>query len=272
MKPLALVLDGAPVPADAPAFSPLERGLLYGDGLFETIAVHAGVALDAAAHRARLEASCRALGFPLPPDWSEPIARCLEASGGRAGVVRVTWTRGAASARGYAPSPEDGPGRLLVAAFEPPPPVDGVRAASVRGLCAGDLARHKTTSALARVVALGRAREAGAREAILLDDAGRVLEASSSNVFAVRNGEVVTPPKTRPLLPGLARARALAWTGGREADLSVEDLAGADEAFLTNAVVGAVALLAIDGHALGEPGPVTRDVIARDRAWRRAQS
>ena len=134
MKPLALVLDGALISVDAPAFPPTERGLLYGDGLFETFAASAGRALDADRHFARLRRSCAALGFPEPVAWDDALALCLEAAGKDARALRVTWTRGQASARNYAPTAADGPPRLLVAAYPAPPDrTSGVRAALVRG-------------------------------------------------------------------------------------------------------------------------------------------
>jgi branched-subunit amino acid aminotransferase/4-amino-4-deoxychorismate lyase len=134
VKPLALVLDGALISVDAPAFPPTERGLLYGDGLFETFAASAGRALDADRHFARLRRSCAALGFPEPVAWDDALALCLEAAGKDARALRVTWTRGQASARNYAPTAADGPPRLLVAAYPAPPDrTSGVRAALVRG-------------------------------------------------------------------------------------------------------------------------------------------
>lgn len=271
--PLALVLDGAFVRSDRAAFLPVERGLLYGDGLFETLPVEHGVVLEAARHEARLLASCGALGMPPPPPgtWNAGIAQCLSVAGRDAGVVRVTWTRGPAAARSYAPSPGDGPGRLLVAAFPSPPArAEGVRAALVSGLAPGDLARHKTLSAMGFVVAAARAQAAGADEAILLDQAGNVLEAAGSNVFAVRAGRVSTPPATRPILPGIGRARALEALAAQEADLTAEELTQADEVFLTNAVIGAVAVVAIDGRPIGSgtPGAVARSLLEQHRAWR----
>ena len=265
MNPLAVVLDGEIVPHDRPAFAPLERALLYGDGLFETMAAAHGRVLELGAHRARLEASCTALGFATPPSWDDAIALCLRAAGPTAGVVRVTWTRGMAFTRGYAPRPEDGPPRLLVLAYPAPPSIAGVRAISLTAPALGELARHKTTSALGRIVALQRARARGAQEALLLDEDGCVLEASSSNVFAVIDGEVRTPPASRPILPGLSRVRTIAWTNAAERDLTVEDVRTASEVFITSSVVGAIPIVELDGTKL-EAGPVARDVLARDRA------
>jgi branched-chain amino acid aminotransferase len=273
VKPLALVLDGGLIAPDRAAFLPSERGLLYGDGLFETMAVEQGTAVDAERHAERLIASCRALGLsePATETWEQSLARCLAAAGPEAGAVRVTWTRGHGTVRGYAPASQDGPPRLLVAAY-PAAPVrdDGVRAALLTGLSPGDLARHKTLSAMVYVVAAARAHAQGADEAILVDGEGHVLEAGGSNVFAVRRGRAVTPPLTRPILPGLTRARILAELPASEEELPAAKLARSEELFLTNAVAGVVPVVALDGNPIGDgtPGPMTRGLIERARAWR----
>ncbi|MEP7027612.1 MAG: aminotransferase class IV [Candidatus Eisenbacteria bacterium] len=278
MTPLALALDGRLVPPDGPVFPPLERGLLYGDGLFESFAVFHGHPVDGARHFERLAASCDVLGFPRPDReaWDRAIALCLGAVGSTARAVRATWTRGFSTARGYAPDADAGPPRLLVAAYaapddEAPRRRQGVSAAPVRDLAPGDLARHKTLSAMTYVVAQARARAAGADEAILVDESGRLLESAGANLFVRTGAGVLTPPAARPILPGLTRALVLGWLGdaGREADLKPEDLAGAHEAFLTNSVRGIVPLLHFDGGPIGpgEPGEVTRELLERWGSW-----
>jgi branched-chain amino acid aminotransferase len=110
-----------------------------------------------------------------------------------------------------------------------------------------------------RVVALTRARAQDADEALLLDDDERLLEASVANVFVSIGGRLVTPPLTRPILPGLTRADVVAALGVEERDVTLEDLAGADEIFLTSSLARAVPVLAVDGRPVGsgKPGPFT---------------
>ena len=260
--PLAVVLDGEIIPFDRPAFMPTERGLLYGDGLFETFAASNGRPVDGDRHFARLQRSCDALGFPEPPAWGGALALCLDAAGPDARALRVTWTRGPASARSYLPTSEDGPPRMLVAAYGAP--LDrsaGVRAELVRGLAAGELARHKTTSALHRVVALTRARASGAEEALLLDHDDALLEASVANVFVSLGGRLFTPPLSRPILPGLTRQDWIDAFQAEERDLFPADLARADEIFLTSSLSRAVPVLAIEGRPVGngKPGPFSEN-------------
>lgn len=266
--PLAITLDGRAVPADAPALPPTERGYAYGDGLFETIPAPGGVPFEAARHFARMRASAAALGLPVPDAAAleSALAATLTAAGPAAGIARVTWSRGAGG-RGYAPGPDAGPARLLVAAYAAPAPLaagTGVRAVSVRGVTPGELAGHKTLSAIHYVVAAQRAQAAGADEALLVDARGRVLETAGANLCAVIGGRVLTPPASLALFPGIGRARVLASGEVVEQPFDLVALSHAAEAFLVNAVRGIVPLVAVDGRPLGDgaPGPVTARLTA----------
>jgi branched-chain amino acid aminotransferase len=109
------------------------------------------------------------------------------------------------------------------------------------------------------VVALTRARAQGAGEALLLDDDERLLEASVANVFVVVAGKLITPPLARPILPGLTRGDIVKEFGAEETDVTLDDLARADEVFLTSSLARATPVLAIDGKPVGDgkPGPVS---------------
>jgi len=279
--PLAITLDGRAVALDAPALPPTERGYTYGDGLFETIPVRGGRPFEAERHLARMIASAQVLGLPVPEATAveRAIAATLHDAGATAGVVRITWSRGSGG-RGYAPplAGEGGAPRLLVVAYPPPPPPaggpeSGLHLASVRGVTPGDLAAHKTLSAIHYVVAADRARAAGADDALLIDARGRILETTVANVFTVIAGRVVTPPATLPLLAGIGRARVMAALAARGAGSAAAeqafDLAAlfrASEAFAASAVRGVVPIVAVDGRAIGAglPGPTSRSL--RDTA------
>jgi branched-chain amino acid aminotransferase len=262
---VSLALDGVRIEPEQAAFLPLERGLQYGDGLFESLLVSGDYALGVDRHFARMAASAAALGFPSPSRaaWDAGIAATLAPVRGeeRPNVprsMRITWTRGATRARAYAPTPEDGLPRLLIALYDRGIGHDGAmmtsRTASiVSGMEPGDLARHKTLSAMTYVVAQARARERGADEALLVDAEGRVLEAAGSNVFANFGADGLwTPPLTLPILPGLTRARVLEkLPNAREGTFTADDLLRADEVFLTNAVRGIVPIRSLDGRPVG---------------------
>jgi len=118
---------------------------------------------------------------------------------------------------------------------------------------------------------------AGYAEVVLLDREGRVAEAPTCNVFAVRGGELVTPPLER-VLEGITRDAVLAVARAegipaREAHLSPEELADADEAFLTASSLPVQGIASVDGRALkgGAPGPVTRRLRAALSACERGE-
>jgi len=244
-KVVALVLDGEAIPPEQAAFLPLERGLLYGDGLFESMLVIEDCVPDVERHFARMATSANALGFPEPSyaAWDVGIAAALDAVRDRPldrkRSLRITWTRGATRVRSFAPQPEDGAPRLLVALYEGLPAdansMAPRAAAIIPGMAPGDLGRHKTLSAMAYVVARFE-----------------------------REG-LCTPPLTLPILPGIARERVFGWVRGvRELRLTAEDLYRADEVFLTNAVRGVVPIRSIDGRqvGMGGVGSLTVDVAA----------
>ena len=126
----------------------------------------------------------------------------------------------------------------------------------------GPLGCHKTTSRLAYHLAREEARAARADETLLVSPAGEVLEGAVSNVFAVTGGEVLTPPLTSGILPGITRAVVLglcaaAGNPARERTLTLADLRAADQVFLTNTVqeivpVGTLQDLAIPGRSVAD--------------------
>jgi branched-subunit amino acid aminotransferase/4-amino-4-deoxychorismate lyase len=128
---------------------------------------------------------------------------------------------------------------------------------------------HKTLAYVENLIARDLASAAGADEAIRLDADGFVAEGSSSNVFVVEGEDAFTPPLGNGVLPGITRAHVLAL-GGRERQITVEELRAADEVFVTSAIRGVVAVTRIDGDARAA-GPVTAriaDAYAREMAER----
>jgi branched-chain amino acid aminotransferase len=123
----------------------------------------------------------------------------------------------------------------------------------------------KTTSRAESVIALAYARDRGADEALFLNTAGNVCEATTANVFAVRDGLVATPPLSAGCLAGITREQVLRLCGAlaleaEERDLPARVLQTADELFLTSSTRGVQALVAVDTALVGngEPGPLTR--------------
>ncbi len=247
-----------------------DRGLLYADGVFETLRAYGGRAFGLPEHWQRLTASAEALGLPLPPaDPGAIVHRVLAANRHQDASVRLTLTRGA-EPPGPRPDPAGRP-TLLVQARPLRPDLaaraqDGVAGRRLpwplraRGLW---LQQHKTVAYLPSVVALGRVPPG--EEPLLENTDGHLAEGATSNLFWVRGGRLYTPHPEAGCLPGVTRARVLAFASTlsipwEEGFFPAADLLGAEEAFVTNSVIEVTPLVAVDGRPVGggRPGPVTR--------------
>jgi branched-chain amino acid aminotransferase len=250
-----------------------DRGLLLGDGLFETIHVRDGVALHLDRHLGRLQHSADALGIPFPARLAASVAEALpellrvEASPARA-ALRLCLTRG--RGRGLVPKETSAPGQWISLSGlddrprgEPSPAVSAVVVPSPRVDPTHPLAGHKSLSAGGWVMARRAALAAGADVALLSTVDGDVVEGDSANLFLVVGGSLLTPPLARGVLPGITRTRVLETSAAIERVLAAEDLLGASEAFLTSSLAGVQPLRSIDGRRLLAPGPVAVAVAAR---------
>lgn len=267
MTAARLWVDGRPagvVAAD-------DRGLLYGDGLFETVRVVAGRAPLWPRHAARLAEGCRRLALPMPDaDRLHDELRAASAGLDDA-VVRLTVTRGGGP-RGYAP-PTAMRVTRVVAASPAPPPLDpctardgvAVRVCALRLAEQPALAGIKHLNRLEQVLARAEWDDPSIAEGLLRDASGRVVCATAANLFAVIDGVLVTPPVDRCGVAGVARAEVLAtWRGAQVADLPFDRLPAAAEVFLTSAVRGILPVRSI-GALRFAPGPVAR---ALQQHWR----
>jgi D-amino acid aminotransferase len=253
--------------------SVLDRGLLHGDGVYDTWRTYGGTPFMVAAHLRRLTAAARALGLPRPGSalaW-ERRTRLLVAQNalGDAGV-RLTITRGAAGMN-LIPETRARP-TVLLAARRLPPALDEHRR---RGIAAVLLPFARDASpwwgALKTVghpsAVLGRLAAARRRafEGLYVTPEGMVTEATSANLFVVERGAIVTPPCTAGVLPGVTRAvvMALARRAGlrvEQDDIPVRRLRRAREIFLTGSTIEVLPVVALDGRPVrdGRPGPVAR--------------
>ncbi|MDH6702440.1 aminodeoxychorismate lyase [Streptomyces sp. MAA16] len=252
-------LDGGLRDADAARVSALDHGLTVGDGIFETVQAVHGKPFALTRHLDRLTRSARGLGLP-DPDHDEVRRACaavLDAEPMALGRLRITYTGGLGplgSDRGEQPP------TLLVALGESTRRPDSTAVITVpwtrneRGALVG----LKTTSYAENVVALARARQQGASEALFANTVGRLCEGTGSNVFVVLDGELHTPPLSSGCLAGITRALTVEWTGARESDLPFDVLERAEEVFLTSSLRDIQAVHRVDGRELpGAPGPVT---------------
>ncbi|HWI66282.1 MAG TPA: aminotransferase class IV [Symbiobacteriaceae bacterium] len=232
-----------------------DRGLLYGDGLFETMLLRNGTIGLIDLHFARMKASARFLGIPFDPDQTREnvlaLVKAMPDDGEAEHAVRITLTRGSNGRWGYRPPPEPLPTLLITTSpyRRPAGPLSALTA-SFRASEHSPFNNHKTTSALDKVMARAEAARAGVDEALLLNLAGRVAEGTAHNLFIVRQGLWMTPPVSEGCLPGVMRQRVLSLSGGVEFKITPEDLFRCDGVYLTNALVGCLPLAALDGRSL----------------------
>ncbi len=224
--------------------SVLDRGFLYGDGLFEVFPSWA----DIEPHLDRLYASAAALKLRII-ERDELVAHINRVRGTNK-RIRVIITRG----RGTLATRLDdaGPGHTIIIVE----PVGMLPREISVALVDWPLPRragpvHKTLAYLDHVLARELAAEAGADEALRLDADGHVAECASANLFIVRNNCVITPPLVG-ILPGVTRARVLAWCRSQgvatvEESITRDALFAADELFATSAVRGVVGITRLDG-------------------------
>ena len=253
-------IDGALCEEADARVSPFDHGLLTGDGVFETLKVYEGTPFAVRRHLERLAFSARGLGLTVPPaeQLRAALASVVEANGIGDGRLRITLTGGVSplgSDRGSA-------GPMVIVAGGPlapwPDTTDVVVVPWPRNE-RGALAGLKTTSYGENVVALSWAKQRGAGEAIFANLAGALCEGTGSNVFVGIDGRLVTPPLSSGCLAGVTRALILEVVDGAiEADLPVDALATADEAFLTSTTREVQPIRAVDGQPLAAaPGPLT---------------
>ncbi|MCS3902637.1 4-amino-4-deoxychorismate lyase [Methylohalomonas lacus] len=252
-------------PADSIAIT--DRGLQYGDGLFETIAVVDGRLLCWPEHMARLEEGCRRLSLLLPDTQQlHDEAQQVASDAGRA-VLKLTLTRGSAG-RGYAPAPAAIPNRIISLHPWPEYPqqyhTEGVR---VR-LCTNRLASNpllagiKHLNRLEQVLARGEWSEPDVAEGLMLDGDGNVIEGTMSNLFVVRHGILETPDVVNAGIAGIIRGRVLAAAHDLDIDamiatLDLHDIEAAEELFLCNSLIGIWPVRAV-GDKTFAPGALTR--------------
>lgn len=241
------------IPAGDASLPATDRGFLYGDGLFETVLVRDGAMPLLPWHLERLTGSARALDIPADPDRVREGVQALAGADCATGefALRVTLTRGTTAKRGYEPAPDSEPTLLISAApyHRPSGPLSAVTA-SGRVCPDSCLTRHKTISALEKVVARGEAARAGCDEALLLNTTGRIAEGAAANLFVVRQGLWLTPPLSEGCLPGVMRRRVMELTHAVEWPLQPDDLFRSEGVYLTNALIGCLPLAALDGRGL----------------------
>ena len=274
---MLVYLNGRYLPAGEATVSALDRGFIFGDGVYEVWRVVRGHLFEAARHHARLERGLRELRIGRPADGSlERITAITERLLGENGLAEaeatlyVEITRGTAPRTHYFPPASTTPTYLVIAsAFTPSAsrftgtPV--ITQPDVRWLRC-DL---KTVQLLPNVLARQAATEAGASEAIFVRD-GVITEGTHTTVFGFLDGVLRTHPASHLVLPGVTRdvvvelAREIG-VEAREEALSVDELGAVTELFLTGTTTDVTPVVSVDGRQIadGAPGPIARTLLER---------
>jgi branched-chain amino acid aminotransferase len=268
-----VLLNGRIIDASRATVSVYDRGLLYGDGLFETMRAYRGVAFAIEEHFHRLRTSADILGLPVPDlDWPALIAELLEKNDltRRDAWVRLTITRGPAEPRVLPPDLAKPTTILMVRPLDPEIAAlqrQGAAVALLPFACQGFIPEHKSLNYLPAVVGKVLASYHGAYEGIFVRSDHVLTEGTTTSVFVVRDGALWTSPEGG-ILPGITRRLVIELARNNnlrvlEHEITTTDLRLADEAFLTSSLIEIVPIVRLDAAALGKgrPGPLTLKLL-----------
>ncbi|HEX3716814.1 MAG TPA: aminotransferase class IV [Verrucomicrobiae bacterium] len=259
---MIVFLNGKFIPEEKATVSVMDRGFLYGDGLFEGLLIKGGRPFRWAEHMVRLARGVEFLKLTMPSTPKELRRFALELVKRNQlpdCILRISLSRGI-TARGY--SPKNAVNPAVVMTLHPLPVSDGkqiprwqVITASFRLPVNDPLTRFKTANKLPQVLARAEADEAVAQEAILLNTDGYVAEGTTSNIFWVEQGVICTTPLPSGALPGVTRATILELCASlklrcREKTVKPEALHRTQGAFLTMTSMGVVEIDSLDGRPL----------------------
>ena len=270
-------LNGQLVPQEQATVSVYDHGLLYGDGVFEGIRVYFGKVFLLHEHIERLYESARAIRLEIPISIDEMIAAVEEtvaANKIEGGYVRLVVTRGA-GALGLDIRKTSNPQVIVIAdtiTLYPQEIYDNglklITASTIRNHPAALSPRVKSLNYLNNIMAKVEGTDAGTVEALMLNHKGEVAECTGDNIFIVKHGVLMTPPRDAGILEGITRnaVMRLASEAGievREVAMTKHDIFVADECFLTGTAAEVIAVVSLDGRTIGtgKPGEMTQKLL-----------
>jgi D-alanine transaminase len=254
--------------------SPLDRGFLFADGVYEVIPVHRGRPFRLREHLRRLDDSLAAIRLPDPHDlggWAAIVEQVATAAGGRELLVYLQVTRGAEFGRNHL-FPQSATPTVFAFASDYPVPATATLEGGLRAVTLEDIrwARCdiKSVALLGNVLLRQEAADRGADEALLVRD-GLLTEGSSSTVFLCVGGTLVTPPNDHRILPGTSRDAVLelarGWLPTEICEVEARVLKNADEVWVASAGRGVLPVTDVDGRPVGtgRPGPLWTEMYHR---------
>jgi len=261
---------GRLVSAESAVVSVMDHGFTVGDGVFETVKVTPAGPFALTRHLDRLRVSAEIVGLATPDldhikDAAHQLLSANRMELGAMARLRITWTSGAAP---LGSDRVDADPTLVIATMRQQPWPTTTTAITIaevrnpRSLLAG----AKSTSYAENVVALMRAHAAGVSEAILGTTDGRMCEGTGTNVFALVDGRIVTPPLSTGCLNGITRQLVVEWFEAEEVDLPFEVLTYADAAFLTSSTRDVHPLVKVDSREWASTSEVLDDLVREFQA------
>ena len=266
-------LNGEFLPLSETRISVMDRGFLFGDGVYEVIPVYGGRLFRLEHHLKRLQNSLDAIRIsnPLAPaEWHLMLTKLVESNDAEDQAVYLQVTRGVAEKRDHA-FPADVTPTLFAMSTPMAESVDidaipGVSAVTLEDI-RWNLCNVKAITLLPNVLLRQQAIDDGGTEAILIKN-GLAIEGAASNVFIVSNGLLITPPNGPSLLPGITRDLVIELAANhaipfREADITEQQLFDAEEIWLTSSTREISPVIQLNDRVIsaGKPGPLWRRMI-----------
>ena len=271
-----IYINGEYFSKDEAKISVYDHGLLYGDGIFEGMRIYSGKVFRLHEHLLRLWESATAISLQIPigiDDLTNDVNEAVKRNGLEEGYIRLIVTRGA-GALGLDPFQCTNPQIIIIvdkitlypkALYENG--LELVTASTIRNHPAALSPRIKSLNYLNNVLAKMEGLKAGCKEALMLNHQGQVAECTGDNVFIVKAGQLITPPKEAGILEGITRNAVIdlakeAEIETIESPLTRHDLFVADECFLTGSAAEVIPVVTLDGRTIGtgSPGPITKQL------------
>jgi len=270
---LKVHINGELVDKQDAKISVFDHGLLYGDGVFEGMRSYAGNVFRLEEHLERLWQSAAAIQLEIPVSKQEMAAAVMEtllANDVQDGYIRLLVTRGVGTL-GLDPNRCEKPQIIIITDLITLYPdefyrdgMEIVTAKTIRNHPQALDPSIKSLNYLNNILAKIEGLEAGCVEALMLNHLGEVAECTGDNVFIVRDQDLITPPFEAGILHGITRATVMQLASDDgipvvESTITLDDLYGADECFLTGSAAEVVPVIKVDGNLIGngKPGPVT---------------
>lgn len=271
-------LKGALVPREEAKISAFDYGFLYGYGVFETMSSYGGIVFRMERHFARLERSANIMGFTTADlDLAEPVNDTLHANELNDARIRIAVSVGEGVAVPDISSCKTPTVFITAVPYQPYPQSVYDRGytamvSSIRRNSGSPLTRAKSACFAENLLAKQEAKGHGVDEAICLNEKGNLTEASTSNLFLVKDNQLYTPSIESGILPGITRETVLEIAAYSdfyhvEGELTLDDLLYADEAFITNSVIEVMPLTHVGDTRIGDgkPGVVTEAIATAYR-------